>query len=149
VAEVTVRLWEWEPVFPDHGSPTYGQFLQQDPVTRSLAGGLSRERTREIRELRSGLYVKASSFVGFVSLGDLRIVIEPKIRGMQLMRLLRYAYGLRDLRLLTRVAPSLGEDSFMDLLIQQFLAECGRSSPADFTADTSRWLHGWARPAAA
>jgi 5-methylcytosine-specific restriction enzyme subunit McrC len=47
-----------------------------------------------------------------------------KIQGMQLMRQLRYAYGLRDLRLLTRVAPSIGEDSFLDLLIQQLLAEC-------------------------
>ena len=61
-------------------------------------------------------------------------MIEPKIQGMQLMKLMRYAYGLRDLRLLTRVAPSLGEDSFLDLLIQQLLAEGQELMPAGFTA---------------
>lgn len=123
MGEVTIRLREWQSVSPDPGSPTHGQFLPKDPVTRSLAEGLSREGVLDIQELRSGLYLKASSFVGFINIGDLRIVIEPKIQGMQLMKLMRYAYGLRDLRLLTRVAPSLGEDSFLDLLIQQLLAE--------------------------
>jgi len=124
LGEVTIRLREWESVAPDADSPTHGRFLPQDPVTRSLTDSLSREGVLDIQELRGGLHLKASSFVGFLSIGDFRIVIEPKIQGMQLMTLLRYAYGLRDLRLLTRVAPSIGEDSFLDLLIQQLLAEC-------------------------
>ena len=123
MGEVTIPLREWQSVAPDPDSPTRGRFLPQDPVTRSLTDSLSREGVLDIQELRAGLHLKASSFVGFLSIGDLRIVIEPKIQGMQLMKLLRYAYGLRDLRLLTRVAPSMGEDSFFDLLIQQFLAE--------------------------
>jgi 5-methylcytosine-specific restriction enzyme subunit McrC len=124
LGEVTIRLREWQSIAPDPDSPTHGRFLPQDPFTRSLTNSLSREGILDIQELRGGLHLKASSFVGFLSIGDLRIVIEPKIQGMQLMKLLRYAYGLRDLRLLTRVAPSIGEDSFLDLLIQQFLAEC-------------------------
>ena len=123
MSEVTIRLREWQSVEPDPDSPTHGRFLPQDPATRSLTDSLSREGVLDIQELRRGLHLKASSFVGFLSIGDLRIVIEPKIQGMQLMKLLRYAYGLRDLRLLTRVAPSVGEDSFLDLLIQQLLAE--------------------------
>lgn len=123
MSEVTIRLREWQSVAPDPDSPTHGRFLPQDPATRSLTDSLSREGVLDIQELRRGLHLKASSFVGFLSIGDLRIVIEPKIQGMQLMKLLRYAYGLRDLRLLTRVAPSVGEDSFLDLLIQQLLAE--------------------------
>ena len=124
MGEVTIRLREWQSVVPDPGSPTHHQFLPQDPVTRSLADSLSRERVLDIKELRGGLYLKAFSFVGFLTIGNLRIVIEPKIQGMQLMTLLRYAYGLRDLRLLTRVAPSIGSDSFLDLLIQLLLDEC-------------------------
>lgn len=124
MGEVTIRLREWQSVSPDQGSPTHGRFLPQDPVTQALADSLSREGVLDIQELRGGLHLKASSFVGFLSIGELRIVIEPKIQGMQLMALLRYAYGLRDLRLLTRVAPSIGENSFLDLLILQLLAEC-------------------------
>jgi len=124
LGEITIRLREWQSLPPDPDSPTYGRFLPQDPVTRSLTDGLSREGVLDIQELRGGLHLKASSFVGFLRIGCLRIVVEPKIQGMQLMTLLRYAYGLRDLRLLTRVAPSIGEDSFLDLLIQQLLAEC-------------------------
>ena len=125
MGEVTIRLREWQSIAPDPDSPTHGRFLPQDPVTRSLTDSLSREGVLDIQELRAGLHLKASSFVGFLSIGDLRIVIEPKIHGMQLMKLLRYAYGLRDLRLLTQVAPSIGKDSpFLDLLIQQLLAEC-------------------------
>lgn len=123
MADATIQLLEWQSVTPDPGTPTHGQFLPQDPVTRSLASSLSREGVLEIQELRNGLYVRASSFVGFVNFGGLRIVIEPKLQGMRLMRLLRYAYGLRDLRLLTRAGPAIG-DSFLDLLIQQLLAEC-------------------------
>jgi 5-methylcytosine-specific restriction enzyme subunit McrC len=124
LGEVTIRLLEWQSVSPDPDSPTRGRVLPQDPATRLLADRLSHEGVLEIQELRCGLHLKASSFVGVISIGELRIVIEPKIQGMQLMRLLRYAYSLRDLRLLTRVPPSIGQDSFLDLLIQQFLAEC-------------------------
>ena len=124
MGEVTIRLLEWQSVSPDPDSPTRGRFLPQDSATRLLADRLSHEGVLEIQELRCGLHLKASSFVGVISIGELRIVIEPKIQGIQLMRLLRYAYSLRDLRLLTRVPPSMGQDSFLDLLIQQFLAEC-------------------------
>jgi len=125
LGEVTIRLREWQSAPPDPDSPTHGRLLPQDPATRSLTESLSREGILDIQELRGGLHLKAFSFVGFLSIGDLRIVIEPKIHGMELMNLLRYAYGLRDLRLLTQVAPSIGKDpSFLDLLIQQLLAEC-------------------------
>jgi 5-methylcytosine-specific restriction enzyme subunit McrC len=124
LGEVTIRLREYQSISPDPDSPTHGRFLPQDPAMRSLTESLSRDGALVIQELRSGLYLKASSFVGFVNIGDFRIVIEPKIQGTQLTKLLRYAYELRDLRLLTRVEPSIGEDSFLDLLIQQLLAEC-------------------------
>jgi 5-methylcytosine-specific restriction enzyme subunit McrC len=120
--EVTIRLREWESLAPDPGSPTYGRFLSQD--MRSLTDLLSSKNILDIQELRSGLQLKAYSFVGFVKIGDVRIVIEPKIQGMRLVTLLRYAYGLRDLQLLTRVSSSIGESSFVDLLIHQLLAEC-------------------------
>lgn len=141
MGELTIRLREWESLPPDPGSLTHGRFLPQDSATQSLKDSLSREGVLDIQELLPGLHLKTYSFVGFLNIGDLRIVIEPKIRGMQLMSLLRYAYGLRDLRLLTRVAPSIGEDSFLDLLIQQLLEECKEL--------ITRGLHRRYEPAAA
>lgn len=65
----------------------------------------------------------ATSFVGRIRVGDLLVVIEPKINKLPLMRLLRYAYGLRDLRLFNEAGAAIESDSFQDLLIWQLLAE--------------------------
>ena len=121
--QLTIRLREWESVSPDPGSLTHGRFLPPDPSLRALSARLAREGILEIQELRPGLHLKATSFVGCLNLGELRIVIEPKIQGMPLMALLRYAYGLRDLHLSARVTSAIGDSPFQDLLIRQLLAE--------------------------
>ena len=123
VASRTVHLFEWQSLPPDPGSPTHGWFPPPDPRAKSLVQALARDGALEIQELRGGAVLRASSFVGCISIGELRIVIEPKIRGMRLLQLLRYAYGLRDLRLLTSADSAVEETSFQDLLIHQLLVE--------------------------
>jgi hypothetical protein len=84
---LTIYLHEWQSITPDRDSPTRGVFLPQDPLAQSLAAKLSHEDVLIIQEFRAGLYLKATSFVGFITIGNLRIVIEPKLKGMQLMQL--------------------------------------------------------------
>jgi 5-methylcytosine-specific restriction enzyme subunit McrC len=45
----------------------------------------------EILELREGLSIRASSYVGRITLGDVQLTIRPKIRGLPFLQLLRYA----------------------------------------------------------
>ncbi|MDR6496718.1 hypothetical protein J2797_006645 [Paraburkholderia terricola] len=53
----------------------------------------------DIHERYDGITIETTSFVGRVDVGPLRVVVRPKLPAMPLTRLLRYAYGLRDLRL--------------------------------------------------
>ena len=122
VTTISLRLAEWQTVSPDPGSPTEGVSLGTDltpcwtwPAASPRAGIL------EVLELRDGLIVRSTSFVGRVRLGEIEITVVPKLPTNALLKLLRYAYGLRDLRLFpatpistqaTRIAgyPSLAVD---------------------------------------
>jgi len=120
---ITVTLSEWEGLSPDLGTPLAGVFLPDDAATRQEAGYLSKSGILEIVELRGGILVRASSYVGRVNLGNLRITIHPKIAGTPLLQLLRYAYGLRNLKLFSYTTYGAETDTFQDLLINQLAAE--------------------------
>ncbi|MDF0592987.1 hypothetical protein P0O24_05255 [Methanotrichaceae archaeon M04Ac] len=77
----------------------------------------------EISELRKGLLIKSNSYVGRVDLGNVRITIRPKIEDAPFLQLLRYAYGLRDLRLFGKTVYPPEPRAFQDLLIHQLVAE--------------------------
>lgn len=123
MAAVVFHLNEWGSITPGPGSASTGVYLGQDRATNDLLDALRRDGALEIQEFRSGLAVYASSFVGRVRVGEFLVVIEPKIDRLPLMKLLRYAYGLRDLRLLNDAGAATESDSFQDLLIWQLLSE--------------------------
>jgi len=77
----------------------------------------------QVYELKNGLLLRASSYVGRVSLGELQVTITPKIQSRSLLRLLRYAYGLRDLELFSRVGYDAEPLAFQELLVHQLTAE--------------------------
>jgi 5-methylcytosine-specific restriction enzyme subunit McrC len=77
----------------------------------------------EVLELACNLKISATSFVGRISLGELSITVQPKIAGVPLLRLFRYAYGLRSLDLYGDVDFGWSNWSFQDLLIHQLEAE--------------------------
>ena len=60
----------------------------------------------EVQELRTGLSVRSTSFVGRVRLGEIEVTVVPKLRSETLLTLLRYAYGLRNLHLLPTTAQT-------------------------------------------
>jgi 5-methylcytosine-specific restriction enzyme subunit McrC len=119
----SVNLTEWETREPKHGSPLEGPVLAGNPAAQRLAASLTQAGRIEILELARGLELRASSFVGRFALGDLMVTIRPKISGLPLMNLLRYAYRLRHLNLYDEVRYPTSAASFEDLLIHQLAAE--------------------------
>ncbi|HHV79250.1 MAG TPA: hypothetical protein GXX40_06525 [Firmicutes bacterium] len=100
---VSLVLTEWQTVWPDAADPLgrklVGLSLSGDPAARDLAEKLAEGVMLEVQELATGLRVHTTSWVGRVELGPLHLDIRPKIPSPALLALLRYAYGLRDLRL--------------------------------------------------
>ncbi len=119
-----VNLTEWEATGkPVRGSKLYGAVLPENSEASRLAKQLTENDQIEILELASGLELRASSFVGRFALGDLLVTVRPKISGLPLINLLRYAYQLRHLDLYAEVGYTTSSSSFEDLLIHQLSAE--------------------------
>ena len=89
----------------------------------SLAADLAKAGRLKVLELRDGLQVETTSYVGTVRLGNLQLTIQPKLQGLPLLNLLRYAYGLRDLKLFETLPQGVTGVAFHDLLIHQLAAE--------------------------
>jgi 5-methylcytosine-specific restriction enzyme subunit McrC len=118
-----IDLAEWETCPPEPGTQLFGRFLEEDSGVRRLAFQLSTAGMLDIMELRQGLSLRATSYVGRVRLGELQITIRPKIPLMCLLRLFQYAYGLRRLKLFSLVGYSAEPQTLQDLLIHQLAAE--------------------------
>jgi 5-methylcytosine-specific restriction enzyme subunit McrC len=115
-----VRLLEWQRLGPD--GCLEGRRLAS-AAARQVADQLTKQNVLEIVEHRAGLAIQAYSYVGRVVVGDLSITVEPKLGQESLLRLLRYAYRLRNLRLL---APAQYEGTgslLQDLLVAQLNTE--------------------------
>src|SRR5260221_4920864 len=120
---ILVDLQEWsQRTATDKGSPLARVFLE-DTNAKMLAQKLTSSGMLDISELREGLSLSSTSYVGRIALGNLLITVQPKITGMSLVRLLRYAYGLRDLKISAEVAYSSETQAFQELLIQQLIEE--------------------------
>ncbi|MFZ0791745.1 MAG: hypothetical protein WAM94_19195 [Chromatiaceae bacterium] len=118
-----VALQEWETATPDRWPVLDARRLApRGPATR-VAKALSRSGRLGVLELAQGLELRASSWVGRVTLDDLTVTIRPKIPQMPLLNLTRYAYGLRDLQLIGAAGFATERWSFQDLLIAQLIAE--------------------------
>ena len=120
---ILVDLQEWsQKATSEKGSPLAGIFLE-DADARILAQKLTSSGMLDIMELREGLSITSTSYVGRIVLGNLLITVQPKISGMSLVRLLRYAYGLRDLHIVTLAGFESEQWAFQDILIAQLIAE--------------------------
>lgn len=94
-----------------------------DNDARNTAKILNDKGIIEIIEFKEGISIRSNSYVGRIRLGDLQINIYPKLNGVPLYNLLRYAYGLRDLKLLNIVEHTIDSFSFFDLLIYELYLE--------------------------
>ncbi len=121
--KIDVSLYEWDKLYPDDQNELKGFVFEKDIIVQRAILDLSKKGILEVRELRDGLYVESFSYVGRISLGYLRITIRPKIKDAPFLQLLRYAYGLRDLRLFGKTVYPPEPRAFQDLLIHQLAAE--------------------------
>ncbi len=118
---LTIRLSEWDCTDPSRDPRLKDMSLAGDTAWRRLADGL-RGRI-DIHERYDGVTIETSSFVGRVDVGPLRIVVQPKLPAMPLTRLLRYAYGLRDLTSMAETRSPMDECGMHDLLIALLAGE--------------------------
>jgi 5-methylcytosine-specific restriction enzyme subunit McrC len=118
---LVVELTDWDQVGPAQDLRLKGCSLADDVQSRRLAETL-RGRL-DIREGYEGLEIASTSFVGRVEIGPLRIAITPKLPAMPLARLLRYAYGLRDVGVIEETRAPTTRYGLHDLLIALLAAE--------------------------
>lgn len=120
---LVLEMHEWEERSPESHAALRGTFLGDNPAVRDLASELTRREMLELVDLRSGLRVRTTSFVGRLRLGDLHLTIRPKISFDPLLALLRYAFDLRHLTLFSETEYGAPPDAFQELLIHQLAAE--------------------------
>ncbi len=113
---IKIDLKEWESIVQE------GVELSDD-AARETARLLKEKRIIEIEELKKGLSIISNSYVGRIQIGNLQINISPKIKGMPLYHLLRYAYGLRELKLFNMAEHNIDDFPFFDLLIYELYVE--------------------------
>ncbi len=126
MTNVDVCVEEWQQIGPTDpggdGVRLRGVHIEEGPA-RMLAQRLAAARVLEVLELRDGLSIRAFSYVGRVRIGSLTVTVVPKIGRAELLSLFRYAYGLRDLRLLGPTQFDTVGELFQDLLVAQLHAE--------------------------
>lgn len=122
MTDITCQEWG---TYTPAGAPSLAGRDLGDAAARRLAADLAAAGRLKVLELRAGLQVETTSYVGTVRLGSLQLTIQPKLDGLPLVNLLRYAYGLRDLKLFEVLPQGVAGTAFHDLLIHQLAAEVG------------------------
>lgn len=120
---ISVVLREWETMEPIPGSALNRYFLPQDAAIQELAARLTQSGKIGLVELKSGLKVQASSHVGRIDLGDLRVTVVPKLDEARMLSLMRYAYGLRHLEIHRTAQFGKEQWNFQDLIVAQLISE--------------------------
>ena len=117
---VSVILAEWERTSPELHSGLSGLALDAAAAAQVKALGMK----LRILPAFGGLEVEAMSNVGHVAVGPLHVTIRPKLSNLPLTRLLRYAYGLRDLGSpLDLVSTPMAALGLQDILVALLAAE--------------------------
>lgn len=119
---IYLNLREWQEERPLEGRPLFQQYFKDD-FSRSIAAEISRAGMLECMEMKAGLRIHTTSYVGHISLGNIQLTIQPKLIGTPLLNLFRYAYGLRDIRLLDRSLIPLKDYGLQEIFIFQLIQE--------------------------
>lgn len=117
-----IALTEWQVASPDT-VPELADLELGDAAARGLAVDLAQCERMRMLEMRHGLRIETTSFVGSLQMSPLRLSIQPKLQGLPLLNLLRYAYGLQHLDLFSLHDQGTQPDTFQDLLCYQLAAE--------------------------
>lgn len=122
-ASVHVRLREWQSWLPRPGGEGWDVFLSEDSSAQQTAQALTREGRLTVVETRHGLEVGATSFVGRIRLDDVTITVRPKLHGLPLWNLMRFAFDLRALHRYDETSYEAEPDAFQDVVIARLVDE--------------------------
>jgi 5-methylcytosine-specific restriction enzyme subunit McrC len=122
-ATVHVRLREWKSWAPQRGWEGWDVFLGDGSPAQETARQLTHEGRLSVVETRHGLEVAATSFVGRIRLGDATISVRPKLHGLPLWNLMRYAFDLRALHSYDDAAYEAEPEAFQDVVIARLVDE--------------------------
>ncbi len=82
VSPISIHIKEWTRIAAtEPKSPLAGLFLEDRVQAKSAAKALSKSGMLTILELREGLSIESTSYVGRITLGNIQITIHPKITG--------------------------------------------------------------------
>ena len=81
MAQTSIHLAEWESLTPGPGTKPDNVFLEDDAEVQELGKQLTKSDMSQVSELRNGLLLRASSYVGRIRLGGLQITVTPKVEG--------------------------------------------------------------------
>ncbi|MHB9146311.1 MAG: McrC family protein [Symbiobacteriia bacterium] len=124
MTSVRLDLQEWQTHGPAHRDYRLaGVTFAGQPGLSALAATLTQCDMLSVQDFSHGLEISTTSFVGRLRLGDLVVTVRPKIPLVQLMQLMRYAYGLRHLHRFDLASFETEPDGFLDLLLLQLTAE--------------------------
>jgi len=137
-ATVHVRLREWGSWAPRPGEEGWEVFLGDGSPAQQTAQALTREARLSIVETRHGLEVGATSFVGRIRLDDVTITVRPKLQGLPLWNLMRFAFDLRALHRYDDAGYEAEPEAFQDVVIARLVDEA--------TQLIARGLHRTYRP---
>ncbi len=119
--QIELRLNEWSEAHPDECEKLRGLTLPSE--LRPMLDALARAGRMTVLELARGVQISTTSWIGRLRLGDLTLTVAPKIDGMPLTVLLRYTYGLRDLKLHEHALHASIAGGLQDLLVLQLVRE--------------------------
>ena len=86
---IHIDLQEWQQTSFETHKQLIGVELSEDDTTQTLIQALSASEKLKILQLRKGVSLETSSYVGKIALDDLQITIRPKIKTLPLLHLLQ------------------------------------------------------------
>lgn len=116
-----LELTEWSTLGPNDAPELRGIYMTDD---MQRVADVVAHRVK-FHELRTGLEIRTHSYVGRIGLGHLDIHIKPKLEALTLLPLLRYAYGLREIRMLPETSAPMSELGLQELLLSLLVADLG------------------------
>ena len=122
----TIELTEWETATPDKREELRDLRLPDNPEIAAAVTRITQREMVSVRELRSGLEIRTTSYVGSLSLGDVDLQIRPKVKGQSFGVLVGYALGFPRIELLPEHVARLTSPAFQDLLVARLADESSR-----------------------
>ena len=121
----TIDLLEWQPATPESHAELRNLDLDLGSDERAMLEHLDQRAMVKVQELRDGVAISTTSYVGSICAGPLAVRIAPKLGGSPFSALLGYAVGL-PLSLLPKHDVTLTASAFQDLVAASLASETSR-----------------------